>query len=185
MMRLTFLCNASTDAVRRGAFPTDEPLDIHGRADAIALAPSLKKADRVLTSPALRARETAKALGLGAEVDASLRDIYAGRWAGLTIEEVSAREPEAVALWQSDAAATPHGGEPIVALFERVQAFLDLRSRETGTLLAVTHTAVIRAAIAVAIGAPFASFWRIDVAPLGRATLHGEDGRWRLRSIEK
>jgi broad specificity phosphatase PhoE len=49
--------------------------------------------------------------------------------------------------------------------------------------VAITHPAVVRAAIVHALGAPPAAFWRIDVAPLSRTDLSGRDGRWNLRGI--
>jgi broad specificity phosphatase PhoE len=181
MIRLTFVCNASTAAARRAAFPLDEPLDQFGIADAQALA--LAKLDRALTSPALRARQTADLLRLDAISEPALSDLDYGRWAGKTMAEVNAAEPAAVTAWIVDPHAAPHGGEPVAALFDRVRAFLG--TVRDGTTVAVTHATVIRAAIAIALDAPVSSFWKIDVAPLGRVSLHGDRGAWRLRSISE
>nr|BFE80044.1 hypothetical protein GCM10020093_026450 [Planobispora longispora] len=49
-----------------------------------------------------------------------------------------------------------------------------------GRTVAVTHPAVVRAAVVHALGAPARSFWRVDVAPLARVSLTGRGGRWRL-----
>ena len=87
-----------------------------GTAAAAALAGSIGSADRVLVSPALRARQTAVALELPATIDELLRDVDYGRWAGATLKEIAAREPAAVAAWLGDPAAAPHGGEPLAAL---------------------------------------------------------------------
>ena len=46
--------------------------------------------------------------------------------------------------------------------------------------MAVTHPAVIRAVILIALDAPPKSFWRIDIAPASRTVLHFR-GRWTLR----
>ncbi|MCA4718045.1 histidine phosphatase family protein, partial [Mycobacterium avium] len=46
---------------------------------------------------------------------------------------------------------------------------------------AVTHPAVIRAAIAAALDADPASFWRVDVAPAAYVVMHHRGGRWTLR----
>ena len=48
--------------------------------------------------------------------------------------------------------------------------------------MAVTHPAVIRAAILVALDAPPKSFWRIDIAPVSRTVLHFRGQAWTLRS---
>lgn len=179
MIRLTFVCNASTAAIRRAAFPLDEPLDPFGIAEANALA--LSRPDRAFTSPALRARQTAELLRLDATPDAALRDLDYGRWAGKTMAEIDAAEHDAVAAWLGDPRAAPHGGESVAALFDRVRGFLG--GLGEGTTVAVTHAPVMRAAVALALDAPLSSFWKIDIAPLGRVGLNGERNRWRLRSI--
>ena len=90
-------------------------------------------------------------------------------------------DADALAAWQTDPAAAPHGGESIATLFERTREFLS--SLQEGSTIAVTHASVMRAAVAIALDAPLLSFWKIDIAPLARATLNGDGGRWRLRSI--
>jgi broad specificity phosphatase PhoE len=49
-------------------------------------------------------------------------------------------------------------------------------------LVAVTHPAVIRAAILIALDAPPKSFWRIDIAPVSRTVMHFRGHAWTLRS---
>jgi broad specificity phosphatase PhoE len=182
-VRLTLLCHASTSAVRGAAFPADEPLDPQGQVKASALAGDLSRVDVAWTSPALRARQTAAALHLDAEVDHTLRDIDIGRWAGRSLAETQTAEPDELAAWTSDPSAVPHGGESIVDLLERIAPWLDARSRDRRRSVAVTHSAVIRAAVILAIDAKPTSFWHIDVAPLCRVDLRGDGHRWTLRSI--
>jgi len=182
-IRLKLLCHASTPAVRAPAFPADEPLDVQGRRKLAALPHRLLRADRWVTSPALRAMQTAEALNIDAAVAPQLRDCGYGRWAGRAFEAVQAEEPEAVAEWLRDPASAPHGGESIQDLTERVGDWLEAQSATDGTTGALTHAAVIRAAIVHAIGAELRSFWRLDVAPLSLARLNGGDGRWTLVSL--
>jgi broad specificity phosphatase PhoE len=182
-VRLTLVCHAATSAVRAAAFPLDEPLEPQGEAKAMALAPAIRGVDTALTSPALRARQTASALGLGATVDPALRDIDLGRWAGRTFDDVQGAEPGAVGLWTGQADAAPHGGESVPDLLRRVIPWFDGLGRQTGRIVAVTHPAVIRAAVMLAIDAGPNAFWRIDIAPLCRVTLAGNGARWTLRSI--
>jgi broad specificity phosphatase PhoE len=180
--RLILICHASTAAVRASSFPADEPLDDHGRSDAAAIAGRLPDATRWLTAPETRARQTAELLGLDAVVEPALRDCDYGAWRGRSFDEVQAREPDAVAAWLDDPAAAPHGGESILALLARVADWLGDEQRRHARTLAVTHAAVIRAAILGAIGAPPASFWRIDLAPLSVTRLSGAAGRWNVSS---
>ncbi len=143
------------------------------------------RADRYLTSPARRAIETARALNLEAAIEPALRDCDYGRWAGESLEQVQAREPEALAEWLQNPGAAPHGGESMLALMARASAWLDAQQATPGVTLAVTHASVIRAAIVHAIEAEPRSFWRIDVAPLSLTRLNGADGRWTVDSIGK
>jgi broad specificity phosphatase PhoE len=180
--RLIFICHASTDAVRQSAFPADEPLDGIGKREAFGLAGSVPRADRICSSPELRARQTAQMLGLSAAVEPALRDCDYGRWSGQSFDDVSAREPDAVATWLRDTAAAPHGGESLLAFMQRVATWLGGELIQHRQSIVITHAAVIRAATVHAIEATPQSFWRIDVAPLSCTRLSGNNGRWNLVS---
>lgn len=180
--RLTLICHASTDAVRKAAFAADEPVDDQGRAQAAALAPSIPRADCIWTSPELRARQTAETLGLDATVQPALRECDYGGWKGCAFADVQARDPEGVAAWLCDPAATPHGGESLLSLMRRVAQWLDAEKAADRKAMLITHASIIRAAIVHALGAPPQSFWRIDIAPLSVTRLSGAHGRWNLAS---
>lgn len=182
-VRLSLVCHASTSAVRAAAFPADEALDPQGQAEASALAGELRNMDVAWTSPALRARQTAAALHLDAEIDHALRDINLGRWGGRSLSEIETIEPDALAAWTSETGAAPHGGESIIDLLERIAPWLDTRGGDKRRSVVVTHPSVIRAAVILAIDANPRSFWHIDVAPLCRVELRGDGRRWTLRSI--
>jgi broad specificity phosphatase PhoE len=181
--RLDLLAHGASAATRAARFPDDEALE----ASAVGAVQRLKGRFRpyanVLTAPARAARETAQALGFDAEVEKALRDCDYGRWRGLASKDVAEREPEAFAAWLGDPAATPHGGESIVSLIERVGAWLTQSSAREGATLAVTHASVVRAAIVTALGVGPSAFARIDVAPLSLARLSGHAGRWNLVAL--
>jgi broad specificity phosphatase PhoE len=183
--RLTLIAHAATPALRAAAFPLDEGIDAKGKSDAAALAGPLPKFSAVWTSPARRAVETAAVLGLHPTLEPLLKDIDLGRWAGRTFSDVEATEPEALAQWLADSKAIPHGGESIAQLIARVGTWLDVVARSDGRIAAVTHSAVMRAAIVCAIGSGPAAFWRIDIAPLGIVELGYNGGRWVLRGIKR
>jgi broad specificity phosphatase PhoE len=180
--RLILICHGSTAAVRSSSFPTDEPLDERGRIRTTAMAGRLPTADRWQTAPESRARQTAEMLGFDAAVEPALRDCDYGTWRGLSFNDVHAREPEAVAAWLDDPSAAPHGGESILALLARVADWLSGEQRQHDRAIAVTHSAIIRAAIVHAIAAAPQAFWRIDIAPLSFTRLSSVDGRWNLAS---
>jgi broad specificity phosphatase PhoE len=178
--RLTLICHGSTDALRKAAFPGDEPLDAHGRADAEALARHLPRVERCWTSPELRTRQTAEVLQLNATSLPALRDCDYGAWKGQTFDALLEREPNSTEAWLRDPAATPHGGESLLSLMARVAQWLDAENAVDGQAILVTHATIIRAAIIHAIQAPPDSFWRVDIAPLSITRLSGMDGRWNL-----
>ena len=181
--RITLVCHATTRALRAATFGGDDALDETGQAKAQRAAGRLGKVDQCWISPALRARETAAALGLAGVVDERLRDCDYGRWTGLRFQQVLLREPRKLVSWIRKPEAAPHGGESIPQLLQRVAAWMAERGRDPGRTVAVTHAAVIRAAIVHVIQAQLPSFWRIDVLPLSRTELRTNGRRWVLRSI--
>lgn len=185
MLRLTFLCHGATAASRRALFPAaDEPPEAAALAEAAALdTRALRHVDHALASPLRRARETAKALRLDARDDPDLADLDLGRWTGRALAEIQAAEPEAVAAWLTDAAAAPHGGEARARLGRRIAAWLRRQEAGHGHVVAVTHAAVVRAAVLHVLDAPPEAFWRIDVAPLGLTDLRFDGRRWALRAL--
>jgi broad specificity phosphatase PhoE len=84
-------------------------------------------------------------------------------------------------VWLTEPARAPHGGESIADLIERVDGWLDSLTDDTLRTVAVTHPAVIRAAILLALDTPPKSFWRMDIAPLSHTAMHFRGGRWTLR----
>jgi broad specificity phosphatase PhoE len=181
--RLDLLAHGASSATRAGRFPDDEALEAAAGAALEALRGRLRSYICVLTSPSRAARETVTALGLEAGVEMALKDCDYGRWRGLEVADVIAREPEEYAAWLSDPAAAPHGGESLAALIERAGVWLGQSLTRQGATLAVTHASVVRAAIVSALGTGPSAFWRIDVAPLSVARLSGREGRWNLVAL--
>ncbi|MGI8845139.1 MAG: histidine phosphatase family protein [Thermoleophilaceae bacterium] len=179
MRRLLLLRHATTPAVRRSAFPLDEPLDAAGEASASALHGRLGRGD-ALSSPALRARATATAAGLDAVAEPALAECDFGSWAGRTLAEVWESEPADAEAWMTDPGAAPHGGESLLALLERIGRWLDSQAARDGRCVAITHGGVVKAAVVHALGADPLAFWRVDATPLHVTELHGRDGRWTL-----
>jgi broad specificity phosphatase PhoE len=180
--RLTLICHASTEAVRKAAFPADEPIDHRDEAAAAELAGRLPHADRRWTSPELRTRQTAQLLELDALPLPELRDCDYGAWKGHTFEAILARDPQGIEAWLRDPAAAPHGGESLSNLMQRTAHWLDGEKAVDRRSIIVTHASIVRAAIVHAIDASPKSFWRIDVAPLSVTRLSGKNGRWNLVS---
>jgi broad specificity phosphatase PhoE len=181
--RITLICHATTPDLRAATFGGDASLDEAGKAQAQRLAGCLGRVDHCWVSPAARARETAAALGLVGVVDERLRDCDYGRWAGLRFKQVLMREPRKLVSWIRKPETAPHGGETIAQVLQRVAAWMAEQGRERGRTVAITHAAVIRAAIVHVIQAQLPSFWRVDVLPLSQTDLRTNGRRWVLRSI--
>lgn len=176
-MRVTLLAHGPTAAVRRAGFPSDEPLD------GELVPPVLPRYDEVRCAPSARCRETAAALDLPAAEDPVLAGLDHGSWAGRTLDDVAATDPDGLTRWLTEPDATPHGGESMAEFTSRIGGWLrGLPVRPRG-ILAVVDPAVVRAGIAHALGAPPTAVWRVDVDPLSVAVLVGEAGRWNLRSL--
>ncbi|TML99728.1 MAG: histidine phosphatase family protein [Actinobacteria bacterium] len=180
MRRLLLVRHAPTRATRATAFPVDEPLDEPGRAAAAALAAALPQRCEVLSSPALRCRQTAQAAGLRARLDAVLAECDFGRWAGCRLADV---DGDGARAWMLDPDAAPHGGESLSAFASRIAAWLDAQAQIEGAAAAITHSGVIKAAVVHALGAPLQAFWQIDAAPLSVTELHAHDGRWTVTRL--
>jgi broad specificity phosphatase PhoE len=178
--RLVLIAHASTAAIRSGSFPADESLDDLGRAEASAHSLQVHPSTRVFASPSARTAETARLLGFAAEPDSSLDDWNLGSWRGRSLERLTSESPQQVSDWLTDPTAARHGGESLDQLLDRTAGWLG--SRTAGLTVAVTHPAIVRAAIVVALTAGAGSFWRVDIAPLTATTLTGLDGRWNLRA---
>ena len=190
-IRLLLISHASTAAMRAGRFPADDPLDARGLAEAAAARARLSIPDdaAVFVSPAVCARDTASALGLGAvaSVDERLADMDYGRWHGRRLVDLAVEAPHDLAAWTHDPDAAAHGGESFSQLVKRVGQWLDALNGalsedviqgNTQTVVAVTHAPVIRAAIVHALGAPPGVFPHIEIAPLSMVELRRSRRGW-------
>ena len=169
-MKLALLRHGPTEwnAAGRIQGHTDIGLSEAGLAKmaALRLPPTLCP-QRIFASPMLRARQTAKALGLADPVlDARLMEQNWGEWEGLTRAEILQRHG-ADAFARAGAARgdefRPLGGESTGELHARVAGFLRDAAKDQGEnegdAVAVAHLGVLRAAYTLATG------WAMD-APM-------------------
>jgi broad specificity phosphatase PhoE len=179
--RITLISHAATTAVLRAAFPLDEPLEGHTLAKIAAIGWSVPRAQHLWCGPEQRTRQTAEALGIAADSLLDLQDLDYGVWCGLELDAIQESDPDGLMRWLKEVDAAPHGGESILELIERTGSWID-GQRNAGHTLAVTHPAVIRAALLHTMNAPPQSFWRIDIAPLSLTDLRFNGLAWTLRT---
>ncbi|MFR9752113.1 histidine phosphatase family protein [Nocardia sp. 004] len=174
VLRLDLVSHGMTEAMRKARFPIDESLTEAGRRSLSGYrGPSGRQ---VRTGPERRTVETAVALGLSGAPDHRLRDLDAGAWQG---RELGALPRDELSAWLTDPGFRGHGGESVVDVIERTRCWLaEIAAQEVATI-AVTHPAIIRAALLVTLDAPPKSFWRIDISPGSGIRLHYR-GAWTL-----
>ncbi len=179
--RLILLCHGMTAAQRASRFADDEPLEDSAALATAALKGRLPAFPRGWASPALRTRDTARLLGIEVALEPALADADYGRWKGKAMADIAEKESKSIANWLADPTAKPHGGESLRDVMARVGAWLDIQVNAGGRSLAITHQAVIRAAIVHVLGAGAPAFWRIDVEPLSLTEFSSDGRRWNLR----
>ncbi|MEV1046475.1 histidine phosphatase family protein [Streptomyces sp. NPDC049916] len=183
-LRVTLVAAARSSSQLSERFDDDRPLDRAGWYEVGLVAHTLiplGAAELRYCSPTPRSRATGDALGLAPMAQPALRDCDMGHWRGLTLGEVTAREPAAVNAWLADPRSAPHGGESLLGFIGRVGGWLNTRPADEGLIVAVAEPAVIRAALVYALNAPPTAYWNVDVRPLSTVTLAGLPGRWSLR----
>lgn len=157
-MNIIFVRHGRTEHNRAGVFGgvSDVPLSADGRKEIEGLKYIYEAAKtfKVYTSSLKRARETAEILFEGnALADPRLCETNFGIFEGLTYDEISQRYPEETKLWNGDYFSyAPRGGESLSMVFDRTEAFITEVSKQEGTVIAVTHSGVIRSALSIALG---------------------------------
>jgi broad specificity phosphatase PhoE len=144
----------------------DVPLDELGRRQATALGQvgRLRGATRVVSSPLVRARDTAAALGPPVTLDDRWAELDYGVYDGSELSSAG----ELWAHWDRDLAYAPPEGESIAMMGERVRKACDEMWEETveSDVVVVSHVSPIKAAVAWALGVGDEICWRtfLDVA---------------------
>lgn len=164
----------------------DPPLDGTGRAQAAALAavPVIAGAGRVVSSPLLRARHTAAALGPPVTVDDRWTELDYGAWDGRPFASVS---PDEWARWREDPAWSPPGGESLSAVGVRVRlAVADLVDEAATTdVVVVSHVSPIKAAVAWVLGVGDEVAWSIHLDPASLTRVSLRTGRPVVHSLNE
>ncbi len=147
----------------------DVPLDDVGRHEAALAGKALSglAPTRLVSSDLVRAAETARALGavvgLETELDPRLREVAAGRWEGLSRNEIEASWPDELAAWKAGDDVPIGGGERISEAGARFAGALREHATSTeGVLVLVGHGGAIGSAVRQLVALP------TQGRPLGR-----------------
>jgi len=164
----------------------DIPLNATGRAQADAVADALagiKIAD-VISSPLVRALQTAERIGekFGIQVarDPRFNDFRVGKWEGMTYDEISASPEYQRFLADPMSERIPGGGEGMADIRKRAvggveQSLEDCPSGDG--IVIVTHAGLIRVLLTYYAGSSPANYHRIRVSPASVSVLSFSDDR--------
>ena len=148
------------------------PLSDIGREQARRLATALshEPIDRLIASPLDRTRATAQAIavprGLPVETDPALLEIDLGNWTGRTLDGFG-DDPDWRAWNTARGTARIPGGETMAEATGRIVGLLDRLAHAPvdATIAIVSHSDMIRGAVAHVLGLPLDNLLRFDIHP--------------------
>ncbi|MBC7319319.1 histidine phosphatase family protein [bacterium] len=174
-MSVYIVRHGETDWNREGIYQgqTDTPLNENGRKSARDLGFILNKIKftSIYSSDLLRARETAEIINSFLNVPIyyteNLRELDFGRWTGISIWEMSEKDPELFKRWQEDPwNVSPPGGETFRELTERVMGVLEsiFERHKNENVLVVSHAGPIKAMIFGLLSATGKAYWNLNIS---------------------
>ena len=177
-------CEGNIKGMFRGR--TDFPLNKRGLVQAQDLARELKffSVKYIYSSPLIRARQTAEAIGeqCGVEikVEEGFNNIELGSWEGRFKKEIAELYPKEWELWVNNPEKlNVKGMETLYDVQKRTKACLDsLVSQHNGkVLVVVSHRAVLKPLIAACLNIASPYFWKIHLDTASYSLLSYKDGR--------
>lgn len=140
--------------------------------DALCALNEKSPFDRIYTSPTLRAKKIAEAvgkrIGLGVIEDDVLKEFHFGIFDGLTAKEAREKTPDVWEQWMADYTFFPlPGGEQAVEYHERQSRWLSqLDASPEDVILVVGHGGTVHGLMMNLLGLPLIEKWHFDI-PLG------------------
>jgi broad specificity phosphatase PhoE len=144
----------------------DLPLDAEGERQVQEMVTYVRRAigtpDLLISSPLLRARQTAEVFEVPARVDDRWSELDYGDWDGTALADVGA---ETWARWRSDVHFAAPAGETMAELDARVRAAcIDVVAQARHQMVVITsHVSPIKAAVAWALGVDIGVSWRCQL----------------------
>jgi broad specificity phosphatase PhoE len=158
------------------------PLNARGRAEAEAVAAALREApvSAVFSSPQLRAQQTAEPIAkvhrLEVRAEEALAEVWLGpRWEAKTFDDIH-DDPDIARVF-SDPTYRCDAAEAAADVQERVVGFVEqVRAKESGTAVLVSHGDPLRVLIAHYLSMPLAAFRALVVSNAGVTVLRFDGG---------
>ena len=150
----------------------DQPLDEVGQRQAVEIAKVLTDIDRVISSPLMRARQTAAALGKPVDIDQRFVELDYGSFDGLLQSDVPG---ETWRKWRDDINFRPPNGETLAELDLRVRQAINelVEDARTKNIVVVSHVSPIKSIVAWSLGSDVGASWRmlLDRASISRVAI--------------
>jgi broad specificity phosphatase PhoE len=157
-----------------GLSGANPPLSDEGRSQIGQAMSLVGQVDAIITSPVLRARQSAEllasAIGLDIVEQPGLAEMDFGRWEGREMAEVMKSEQQQFFDFFSSTDRPAGGtGDSLRSAQERVREVRDeiVASYQGRRVAVFSHVTPIKILIADAIGAPLDSVYRTNLAPAG------------------
>jgi len=149
----------AANAARKLQGHLDLPLDDVGMAQVTEVATWLEKPDRIISSPLVRARQTAEAFGVPYEVDDRWIELDYGSLDGMPTADVGRDVWE---RWRVDPTFRAGGGESFEAMAARVLPAAEelLADARDNMIVVTTHVTPIKAVVSWSLGVDLSVGWR-------------------------
>ena len=140
--------------------------------------------DAIVSSPLLRARETADVvageLGLDVELEPGFAEMGFGEWDGLAFFDIMERWPDDMRSWLDSPDIAPPGGESFDTVFKRVD---EARKRllidyEGQTVIVVSHVTPIKMMLRLALDTEMELIQHFELAPASITTVQWWTEGW-------
>lgn len=172
MTTLYIIRHGETALNRLGRFcgSTNQPLNERGLAQAESLREPMSKVDldRIYSSPLDRAVKTAECIRGGRDIEIitedGLQEIDCGKWETLRHDEIEARWPGGIELWETKPdTLRMEDGETFAEVRDRVgSAIIDIVRRERGHKVAIAcHLMTIQMIMLNIMQAPINDIWKV------------------------
>ena len=143
----------------------DEPLDDLGQRQALATGEWVRArwdVSEIISSPLIRAVDTARAIGPGIRIDDAFIELDYGDWDGMALADVPKDEWR---RWRSDPSLRPPNGETLEELDTRVRPALETLAERARleNIVIVSHVSPIKSAVTWALAAGPELTWRMSL----------------------
>lgn len=191
----TLICirhgQSEINLARRLTGQLDSPLTPLGVEQARRTAEFLRSQPitRIYSSDLVRCMDTAAPTaamhGLPVIPEPAFREIFAGKWEGMTFDAITAAYPESHHIWMTDMGrAHPDGGESVAQLYDRVTTAMEriVRENEGGCVAIFTHSTPIRTMACRWKGLPVEQILRVPWASNASVSIADwADGHYTVR----